>query len=235
MTTLGPELYPALFVLHQHLAGGDRTLGEAVARLAYRPLIAQLEREFRDTDEHIICQEAGTAVLAYLKAPERCTAISGADVFKFLCVIARRRLANYHRNERTRARLEGEYAQSTRICVGGSVREGEPPTDAKEVVELSTPDVRVEQEEEASLTGHRRQAVMGSLESEVDRQVLALRLEGVRTTKAYADVLGIADFPITEQRRIVKQHKDRIDKIIRRARAKSERFMSDSAHEETNS
>ena len=231
MMASGSNLYPALFVLHEGLTSGDRTLGEAFARLVYRPLAAQLQREFRGTDEHATLQEVGTAILAYLKAPERCVAASGADVFKFLCVIARRRLANYHRNERTRARLEGEYAQSTGTRVLRSVREGEPAADGHEVVELSTPAGRVLQEEEAKQTTHRRQAVMSSLESDVDRQILSLRLDGVRSTRAYAEVLGIAELPIEQQRRIVKQHKDRIDKIIRRARAKSGRSTSSSVDE----
>jgi hypothetical protein len=219
MTASEPEPYAALFSFHQRLAGGDRTLGEAMARAAYRPLIFQLQREFRNTDEHAICEQAGRAILAYLKAPERCNATSGADVFKFLCVIGRRRLSNYHRNERTRARREGEYAQSTRTRIDGSVREVETSMNAGEVVELSTADVIVEQEEDASLMAQWRRAAMDTLANDVDRQILTLRLDGVRSTRAYAEVLGIADLDITEQRRIVKQHKDRIDKIVRRARA----------------
>jgi DNA-directed RNA polymerase specialized sigma24 family protein len=233
MTASGSNLYPALFVLHEGLTSGDRTLGETFARLVYRPLAAQLQREFRGTDEHATLQEVGTAILAYLREPERCVARSGADVFKFLCVIARRRLANYHRNERTRARLEGEYAQGTGTRLLGFVREGESREDGHEVVELSTPAGKVQQEEDAKQIAHRRQAVMSTLESDMDRQILSLRLDGVRSTKAYAEVLGIAELPIEQQRRIVKQHKDRIDKIVRRSRAKSGRSTSGSVDEET--
>jgi hypothetical protein len=115
----------------------------------------------------------------------------------------------------------------------GFVREGESREVGREVVELSTPAGKVQQEEERKQIEHRRQAVMSSLESDVDRQILSLRLDGVRSTKAYAEVLGIAELPIEQQRRIVKQHKDRIDKIIRRARAKSGRSSSGSMDEET--
>jgi hypothetical protein len=49
-----------------------------------------------------------------------------------------------------------------------------------------------------------------------DRQVLNLMLDGVRETGAYAAILGITERPIAEQQRIVKQHKDRIRKLVRR-------------------
>lgn len=51
-----------------------------------------------------------------------------------------------------------------------------------------------------------------------DRAVLRLRLEGERRVKAFSEVLGIAHLSAAEQRRIVKQTKDRIDKVIKRRR-----------------
>jgi hypothetical protein len=50
-----------------------------------------------------------------------------------------------------------------------------------------------------------------------DLAVLALLRDGERKTAAYARVLGIADRPIEEQRRIVKREKDRLQKRLARA------------------
>jgi hypothetical protein len=46
--------------------------------------------------------------------------------------------------------------------------------------------------------------------------VLGLMLDGVRETSAYSAILGITGKPVAEQQRIVKQHKDRIRKLVRR-------------------
>jgi len=49
-----------------------------------------------------------------------------------------------------------------------------------------------------------------------DREFLDLMLHGERVTERYAAVLGIENLPIPEQRKIVKQHKDRIGKKLER-------------------
>ena len=41
-------------------------------------------------------------------------------------------------------------------------------------------------------------------------------MDGVRETDAYAEILGIGDLTIEEQKHIVKRNKDRIKKIISR-------------------
>ena len=50
----------------------------------------------------------------------------------------------------------------------------------------------------------------------VDLRVVALMVEGVRETSAYAEALGVADRPEDEQKKPVKQAKDRINKIFER-------------------
>jgi hypothetical protein len=62
--------------------------------------------------------------------------------------------------------------------------------------------------------------VLGALDSETDRQLLELKLSGERKTGAFAKILAITHLPMAEQKKIVKQHKDRIDKIVRRARGR---------------
>ncbi len=53
----------------------------------------------------------------------------------------------------------------------------------------------------------------------VDRKLVGLILRGERSTAAYAEVLGIQHLPsLEQQKRIVKQHKDRINKRLERLR-----------------
>jgi len=49
------------------------------------------------------------------------------------------------------------------------------------------------------------------------QRVLALMIDDVRETSAYAEVLGITDLPVAEQRKHVKQVKDRLKKRLQRA------------------
>jgi hypothetical protein len=55
--------------------------------------------------------------------------------------------------------------------------------------------------------------------SETDRLFVALMLEGERSTSRFAEVLGIQDLPKEEKARTVKQHKDRLKKVIERLRS----------------
>lgn len=51
-----------------------------------------------------------------------------------------------------------------------------------------------------------------------EKELLRLRVDGVRSTHAYAEVLGIAHLPVEQQRLEVKRAKDRLDKKLERMR-----------------
>ncbi|HYG82141.1 MAG TPA: hypothetical protein VD861_17205, partial [Pyrinomonadaceae bacterium] len=50
----------------------------------------------------------------------------------------------------------------------------------------------------------------------MDLRVLALMIEGERETEAFAETLGVTERPPEEQRKLVKQVKDRINKTLDR-------------------
>jgi RNA polymerase sigma-70 factor (ECF subfamily) len=52
--------------------------------------------------------------------------------------------------------------------------------------------------------------------SEIDRKLARLVIDGERSTRAFAILLGLADRPVHEQRAEVKRHKDRIKKVLDR-------------------
>jgi hypothetical protein len=62
---------------------------------------------------------------------------------------------------------------------------------------------------------------MAMLPDDGDRAVLRLRLDGERHVEAFARALGITALPIAKQRSMVKQAKDRIDKVLKRGRRRS--------------
>jgi hypothetical protein len=72
------------------------------------------------------------------------------------------------------------------------------------------------QQEEKVQHQRQRAELMSTLQNSKDRQLLALRLQGERRTEVFAEILEISHLPIKDQRRVVKQAKDRIDKILRR-------------------
>ena len=59
-----------------------------------------------------------------------------------------------------------------------------------------------------------------AFQREPDRSLLPLVLDGVRETSAYAELMEIGHLPIAEQRRQVKQAKDRINVRLTRLRSK---------------
>jgi hypothetical protein len=59
--------------------------------------------------------------------------------------------------------------------------------------------------------------------SRTDRAILELQAAGVRSTAAYADLLGIGHLPVADQRAEVKRHKDRLRKRLETIRGRVER------------
>jgi hypothetical protein len=49
-----------------------------------------------------------------------------------------------------------------------------------------------------------------------DREAVRLMMDGVRETKIYARLYGITDLPLEDQQKQVKNHKDRLDKVMKR-------------------
>jgi RNA polymerase sigma-70 factor (ECF subfamily) len=72
------------------------------------------------------------------------------------------------------------------------------------------------QREENAQVHRQEEDLMSLLQDPKDRQILALRLRGERSTEAFAEILGISHLPTDAQRREVKRAKDRIDKVLRR-------------------
>jgi hypothetical protein len=183
------------------LSGSDLTVTSEIAEAFQLPLIKTLNSIFTNLpDPHLVTTAVNDALLDFFEHPTRFDP-SRASLFTYL----RWRAASYLRNS-----LSG--------------RQYSLPKD--KVVELDDPRAvyKLESREvdaETSLISREFQA--GVIEKlrriftdPVDLRVVALMIEGVRETSAYAEALGVADRPLDEQKRFVKQVKDRINKIFER-------------------
>jgi hypothetical protein len=186
-----------LLALHEVLvAGRDPTTSARLAEL----LLPALRRRFRGAtmpDPHSADSLVGLSIARYLSEPDRYDAERGPLLAYLWQDVA--------------GDLKNEWASRSRL------RRHEAP--ASDDVELTEPARNLSVEEEvldaldpfdvplALLEAARQEAARFS---DTDRKLLALLTDGVRSTAAYAEVLGISHLPDQTQRREVKRHKDRL-------------------------
>jgi len=189
-----------LLELHRRLLTGDRTASEEVVRLLHASLTQEISTQFSHTDQHIIWDGVIDAMLDYCARPQQFDAERGISLKRFLRLAARRNVMNI---------LRGEQRRKVREEAAGHAW-------AASSVELDPAAGNLLQKEESKQRQRQQTALTNALQNPNDQQLLALRLQGVRRTEAFAAVLGIAHLPMETQRREVKRAKDRIDKMLRR-------------------
>ena len=189
-----------LLEMHRRLLAGDRTASEAVMRLLHASLTQEVSAQFRQIDQHIIWDGVIDAMLDYCARPQQFDAERGVSLKRFLRLAARRNVMNI---------LRGEQRRKVREEAAGHAW-------AAANVELDPAAGNLFQKEESAQRQRQQTALTNALQNPNDQQLLALRLQGVRRTEAFAEILGITHLPIETQRREVKRAKDRIDKLLRR-------------------
>jgi hypothetical protein len=185
--------------LHQRLCDGDPTAPSQFCDLYLPQLLADRHRWAVPgvRDEHLVEDAAITAVLDFVKRPDAYDRARLA-ILPYLRMAAKADLLNLLARERRHAiRRAPLDAVELRPVVGNDEREAQSE--------------RTDPPAEALV--HR---LRERLPDPCDREAAALMLGGVRETAAYAVLYGLRDLPIAEQRRIVKQHKDRLDKVMKR-------------------
>lgn len=189
--------------VHRRLLAGDPVAPAELAELAIEPLAHDLSLGKRRLRDETFAVDAATdAVLDFAKRPGAYDP-SAMAVWSFLCMAARRNLAN---------RLVAERRHTGRVFRFGSVelrarvrnRDAESPLD--ELAEGEFARKRL-----ADLAS----GPMEPLSTE-DLAVLRLVADGERDTERFATVMGVADRPREEQQKLVKQAKDRLLKRLRR-------------------
>jgi len=182
--------------LHERTLAGDPVAPADVCRTLMEPITGALRWDLRcsEDDAH---DSAIDALLAYLEEPSR-YAVGRGRLSTYLMDIAKKRAIDRVRSQSATKRREEAYAA---------------------VVELQAPDPK-EQMEVAIEARELWQKVEASVLEERDRQAIKLILVGERSAESFAEALGLTTTSPLEVRRQVKQHRDRLLKVLERLGAR---------------
>lgn len=190
--------------LHRRLLVDDPIAPAELAELTIEPLAHELRfGRGRTRDENHAVDAATDAVLDLAKHPA--SFIAGRmTIWSFLCMAARRNLANALLKERRHAARVLRFAA---VALPPSARKEGAVTPLNELADAELAHKRL-----AELTS----GPVSSLSPE-ELAVLRLVADGERDTARFAAVMGCADRSMDEQRRLVKQAKDRLLKRLKRS------------------
>jgi RNA polymerase sigma-70 factor (ECF subfamily) len=185
--------------LHERLLVGDRLASEELLRLLLTPLVQEIGGRFPRVDEQLVSDGVIDALLDYCACPGQFDAARDVPLDRFLATAAWRNVDNLITSERRRKERERK--------VGSKKREAD--------VALN-PVARNIRQEELQQLAEKEAAMFAALDDPKDKEILRLKLEGVRDTASFARVLNITHLPVAKQREEVKRHKDRIIRFLRR-------------------
>jgi RNA polymerase sigma factor (sigma-70 family) len=174
--------------------------GAEIFKALHKPIAATL-RKRRSIAWDVAVDLATDAIVSYLKTPARFDP-NRASLFTYLVMIADRDALNYIRDSATEHKNIRRVVELERSAGNTHSESPQDRLDAETVMER-----------------HRDELVSDP----EDERVLRLMLEGEQETAEYARALGIDDRSKAEQRRLVKQRRDRLEKRLLRLREKVER------------
>jgi hypothetical protein len=187
--------------IHARLISGDAAATSAAFLAFYPRLVRRLLRRHRLADPQLAEEAAERALLDYFEHPTKFDPVKGT-LAGYLTMAAERDLLNL---------LDREKRRHAGVVSLENVALADLPRNNP-----------VEEAIDGMATGERlvelRARAGTALRDPADERVLRLMEEGIRATAAYAEVLGICHLPIAEQRRLVKQAKDRLKKRLVRRR-----------------
>jgi RNA polymerase sigma-70 factor (ECF subfamily) len=192
MTDAEAELERQGRELHQLMLKGDVTAPARVAEFFLPILSRKLADRSKNVHPNMIDTAVADTLLDYLKRPEKFDPTK-LPLGKFLLMSAGGDLKNLLSS---RAKEVERWGFTENVEVPGSAAEHcSEPSDEK------------------------LKRILNIVESETDRKLVSLMAEGVRKTDPYAAVLGITHLAQAERAKAVKRHKDRLLKMLQRARA----------------
>jgi hypothetical protein len=181
--------------LHERVLEGDPKASAETFTMLHRPIASSVRRRLGGRVSWEEATDAATdAIVAYVKSPDRYDA-ARAGLLGYLTLVAYRDALNLLRDRRAE---QEKHMRSVELSTSGGKDQGEAANaklDADRILRDFSEKIIVD---------------------DGDEQVLRLFLEGERDTAAYAVRLGIAHLPEAEQRKIVKQRRDRIDQRLQR-------------------
>jgi RNA polymerase sigma-70 factor, ECF subfamily len=229
--------------IHRRCLDSDPIASSELAETYLPALVDHLRRKFRRVSEHEVIQAAADAILNYIERPERFDP-ARLDLGAYLTMSAQGDLLNALARHRPRSEApmecpacgEGQLAKLPGVCpaCGIAIPRGSEPTDQRDVpfdtvaegeVARNTrrdPDPVEAAEQSQKLRGEAdlMERILNTFTNPRDRELVRLILDGERKTTAYSAILGLQSLEMLEQRRVVKQHKDRLTQRLRRLGAK---------------
>lgn len=189
-----------LLALHKRLATFDAAAPAELVLAAAEPLTELLnKRERRDPQ---LVQDAVTdALFDLIKCPSKFDPCKG-EPWTFMVIAAKRNLLNLLRSRRRATNRDLKYMGVALGHPAGNWTE--PSTEGDSDQERAKERLVVIEQGQADVM------------TDIDHQILRLIANGERATGPFAQVLGISALPDPEQRRHVKNAKDRLLKRLRR-------------------
>jgi RNA polymerase sigma-70 factor (ECF subfamily) len=191
--------FPALaeeLALHESVLAGDPVAPADVFEALMDPLCQALLYDLPCTEDE--AYDSGIdAVFAYLEDPAAFDRDRGR-LSSYVMDIAKKRAIDRLRSRTAAERRDDTYAKVVELRTANPKETIETEIQARELWRL----------------------VEEAVPSERDRQVLKFILAGERSTALFAEALGLTGLQLKEQRRKVKQHRDRLLKVLERLGAK---------------
>ncbi len=198
--------------LHQRLMARDETATIELSGLYYFQLIEQVIKKYGRvlTDEDTIASIVGDVILDYGANPHKYNP-DKSSLYGYLKMAVDGDIKNL---------LKGQTKGKRRLKsknIGGSVELDSLFRNSivREVNDPATNLITTEDEERST------RAIEALFPDPADRELVNLMRSGTRETEPYAIVLEITHLSIIDQRKKVKQHKDRIKKKLYRFQSQS--------------
>ena len=192
MTDTETEAVQLGLELHELMLKGDVTAPARVAEF-FLPILSRklAARSKKNVHPNMIDTAVADTLLDYLKRPEKFDP-NKLTLGKFLLMSADRDLKNYLAS-RTKEVERWGFTENVEVK-GSAAEHRSEPIDEK------------------------LKRILNTVENETDRKLVSLMAEGIRKTQPYAAVLEITHLSQSEQAKVVKRHKDRLLKVLQRAR-----------------
>lgn len=182
--------------LHERLLAGDPVVSADVFQALMDPVCHALQHDLHCSEDE--AYDSGVdAVYAYLDDPSTFDRNRGR-LSTYVMDIAKKRAIDRIRSRTAGERRDDAYAKVVELRARN-------PKDVMET-EIMARELWPRVEE--------------AVASERDRKFLKLICEGERSTVIFAELLGLSGLPADEQRLTVKQHRDRLMKVLERLGAK---------------
>jgi len=184
--------------IHAGLLRGDAEASAVLFELHYERVLARLRARYRAASHDLVEDAVVQAFTSYAMRPGQYDPAQ-RSLGGFLAMAAERDLRNVLAREGRHRSVAIDDVELRDLPRNNEVEDAMAAmVDAEDAAELEDKIVRLVGEP-------------------AERRVLALMRDGVRATAPYAEALGLAALPEGEQRRRVKQAKDRLKKRLARS------------------